>query len=114
MLHANIIPHLKESWASPALEKCSSLELATYLILFTLILCLIRAVYLLYFHPLASFDGPYKAVLSTWWQYPLSKSGKIEEAFEQLHQKYSMFYNKTLKQAIDSVDRHTRASNRTK
>jgi hypothetical protein len=77
------------------MENCSSLELATYLICFALILTSFRVVYLLYFHPLASFPGPYKAVLSNWWQYSLSKSGKTEEVLEQLHRKYSMYYHQT-------------------
>jgi hypothetical protein len=103
MLFANILPRV-----SSILGNCSSLELVTYVISISFTLGFSRAVYLLYFHPLASFPGPYKAALSTWWQYGLSKSGKTEEILEQLHQKYSMFYQKRTEKGTDNVNRHTR------
>jgi hypothetical protein len=50
----------------------------------------LRAVYLLYLHPLASFRGPRRAALSEWWLYSVAKTGRPEEILEQLHRKYSM------------------------
>ena len=66
----------------------SSFEIGMGVFLFALILSLSRAIYLLYFHPLSYFPGPYKAALSTWWQYSLSKTGRTEQILEQLHRKY--------------------------
>jgi len=79
---------LKDAWEISFLGGRSSFQIGMGLVLFVLILGLSRAVYLLYFHPLASFPGPYKAALSTWWQYSLSKTGRTEQILEQLHEKY--------------------------
>ncbi|AEO69084.1 uncharacterized protein THITE_43879 [Thermothielavioides terrestris NRRL 8126] len=49
----------------------------------------LRAVYLLYLHPLASFRGPRRAALSEWWLYSVAKTGRPEEILEQLHRKYN-------------------------
>ncbi|KAL3473187.1 cytochrome P450 [Aspergillus californicus] len=49
----------------------------------------LRALYLLYFHPLASFPGPRLAALSTWWLFSVSKTGRAELVFEDLHRKYN-------------------------
>jgi hypothetical protein len=93
MFRATIIPRLQESLASSALGDCSFLELTIFIISLAITLGSSRAVYLVYFHPLASFPGPYKAIFSSWWQYPLSKHGKIEEVLEHLHRTYSMLYH---------------------
>ena len=79
---------LNDAWKMSFLGGHSSFEIAMVVVLFALILNLFRAIYLLYFHPLASFPGPYKAALSTWWQYSLSKTGRTEQVLEQLHKKY--------------------------
>ncbi|KAB2102850.1 hypothetical protein AG0111_0g8982 [Alternaria gaisen] len=89
MFRATIIPRLQESLASSALGDCSFLELTIFIISLAITLGSFRAVYLVYFHPLASFPGPYKAIFSSWWQYPLSKHGTIEEVLEHLHRTYN-------------------------
>ncbi|KAH7205127.1 cytochrome P450 [Fusarium redolens] len=54
-----------------------------------LIYYLLRIPYLLYFHPLSSFRGPFWAAISTWWLYSVCRTGHAEQVFEQLHRKYS-------------------------
>ncbi|KAI4943432.1 hypothetical protein J4E91_009341 [Alternaria rosae] len=88
MMSTSIFAQLREAWNLSFLETRSFSELAASIFLFALILGLLRTVYLLYFHPLASFPGPYQAALSNWWQYTLSKTGKQEETLEQLHKAY--------------------------
>ncbi|KAI4958932.1 hypothetical protein J4E86_002652 [Alternaria arbusti] len=88
MMSASIFAQLKEAWDLSFLETRSCSELAASIFLFALALGFLRAVYLLYFHPLASFPGPYQAALSNWWQYSLSKTGQQEETLEQLHRSY--------------------------
>lgn len=90
MISASIFAQLREAWNLSFLETRSFSELAASIFLFALILGVLRAVYLLYFHPLASFPGPYQAALSNWWQYTLSKTGKQEETLDQLHKAYGM------------------------
>jgi hypothetical protein len=67
----------------------SSLALIALFITASSIVLTSRAIYLLYLHPLASFPGPRKAALSTWWVYGVSKTGRAEQTFEQLHKIYS-------------------------
>lgn len=64
-------------------------QIVSYTSLSLLTWCCIRAVYLLYFHPLVSFPGPKKAALSSWWLYSVTKAGNPEEVFERLHKEYS-------------------------
>lgn len=54
-----------------------------------LALMVLRIVYLLSFHPLASFRGPTAAALTSWWLYFTLKSGRSEYILKQLHSKYS-------------------------
>ncbi|KAH3947302.1 hypothetical protein HBH98_125320 [Parastagonospora nodorum] len=67
----------------------SVVEIIAYLSLSLLACCSIRAVYLLYFHPLASFRGPKKAALSSLWLFSVAKAGKPQQVFEQLHKDYN-------------------------
>ena len=83
-----MVSQLKDAWEMSFLSGHSSFEIGMGVFLFALILSLSRAIYLLYFHPLSYFPGPYKAALSTWWQYSLSKTGRTEQILEQLHKKY--------------------------
>lgn len=54
-----------------------------------LALLVLRVVYLLHFHPLASFRGPTAAAVTSWWLYFTLKSGCSEHILKQLHSKYS-------------------------
>ena len=100
MMSASIFAQLKEAWDLSFLETRSCSELAASIFLFALALGFIRAVYLLYFHPLASFPGPYQAALSNWWQYSLSKTGQQEETLEQLHRSYGKSHDESHGQAL--------------
>lgn len=84
------------------MEGRSALELISYLIFVVSAWGISRATYLLYFHPLACFPGPYKAVILPWWLYFLSKSGQTEEALEDLHKKYGMCHQEFLPRYADS------------
>lgn len=114
MLYTDIYAHFNEGWPRLPLGGRSALELVVYLVFSVLAWGLFRAVYLLYFHPLASFPGPYQAALSTWWLYALSKSGQTEEVLEHMHKKYSIYHQWSPLQNVDIVDRHTRTKNRPK
>ena len=96
MLFADFMSPFNEVWARPTLEDRFALALGFYLVFFVSAWDLSRAIYLLYFHPLASFSGPYKAALSIWWLYTLSKSGQAEEVLERLHKKYGMYQSCSL------------------
>ncbi|KAL4902025.1 hypothetical protein BDW74DRAFT_181183 [Aspergillus multicolor] len=50
---------------------------------------LAHVLYLLYLHPLAAFPGPRLAALSTWWLYRVSRAGRADQVFEELHRKYN-------------------------
>lgn len=91
MLYTDFLSLFNDIWAKSTLGDRSTLEICFYLVFFVSAWGFFRAVYLLYFHPLASFPGPCKAALSTWWLYILSKSGQTEEVLERLHKKYSMY-----------------------
>lgn len=76
--------------ALPLLEGPLTLERVAVLAFSALAGCLpLRVVYLLYFHPLASFRGPRWAALSRFWLYSVSKTGHQEALLEELHRKYS-------------------------
>ncbi|OAL43320.1 cytochrome P450 [Pyrenochaeta sp. DS3sAY3a] len=89
MLYLDIVTHSYEGWARSPLGGRSAAEVSAYLIVSGFAWGIVRAIYLLYFHPLASFPGPYQAIFSTWWLYAVSKSGQTEEVLEQLHKKYN-------------------------
>lgn len=42
-------------------------------------------------HPLSSFKGLPEACVSVNWLYKVTKSGRAEQTFEALHEKYSMY-----------------------
>lgn len=42
-------------------------------------------------HPLSSFKGLPEACVSERWLYKVTKSGRAEQTFEALHEKYSMY-----------------------
>jgi hypothetical protein len=44
-----------------------------------------------YLHPLSSFKGLPEACVSENWLYKVTKSGRAEQTFEALHEKYSMY-----------------------
>lgn len=91
MLYKDAVSQSDPGWAGSLLGGQSVLEITFYLVISVSAWVFSRGVYLLYFHPLSSFPGPYKAALSTWWLYALSKSGQSEQVLEQLHKKYSMY-----------------------
>ncbi|KAF5637846.1 cytochrome p450 [Fusarium sp. NRRL 52700] len=49
---------------------------------------LLRAVYMLYFHPLSRFPGPRSAAISRSWQAKLVKKGFPEKEYERLHKQF--------------------------
>ncbi|KAF5649860.1 cytochrome p450 [Fusarium sp. NRRL 25303] len=49
---------------------------------------LIRAMYMLYFHPLSKFPGPRSAAISRQWQANIVKKGFPEKEYEKLHKKF--------------------------
>jgi len=69
-------------------------EMATGLavvIFVALIAKLALRTYRIYMHPLNSFKGPPEACVSENWLFKVTKSGKAEQTFESLHEKYSMY-----------------------
>lgn len=68
----------------------SPLHTGVALLAFFIIWIVSEAAYRLQFHPLASFPGPREAALSNNWIYKLSKSGKVEQELERLHQLYGI------------------------
>lgn len=66
-----------------------SLSILIYATAFTVVWLILRSLYYLYFHPLATFPGPRRAAVSTLWLYYVSRRGQPEETFEELHKKYS-------------------------
>lgn len=60
-------------------------------ILVALIAKLARRTYRAHLHPLSSFKGLPEACVSENWLYKVTKSGRAEQTFEALHEKYSMY-----------------------
>ncbi|KIL87794.1 hypothetical protein FAVG1_08673 [Fusarium avenaceum] len=48
----------------------------------------LRAVYMLYFHPLSNFPGPRSAAISRKWQANMVKMGLPEREYEKLHKEF--------------------------
>lgn len=69
-------------WATTAV-----LFVLTYSLLHTLYRFLVPFYYQ-HFHALAGFSGPEEAISSRQWVHRLLASGKAEETFERLHEKY--------------------------
>ncbi|TVY63358.1 Cytochrome P450 monooxygenase yanH [Fusarium oxysporum f. sp. cubense] len=49
---------------------------------------LLRAVYMLHFHPLSKFPGPRSAAISRQWQAKIVKTGFPEKEYERLHREF--------------------------
>lgn len=69
-------------------------EIATGLalvIFVALIAKLALRTYRIHMHPLNSFKGLPEACVSENWLYKVTKSGRAEQTFEALHEKYGMY-----------------------
>lgn len=56
----------------------------------------LRAVYMLYFHPLSNFPGPRSAAISRKWQANMVKMGLPEREYEKLHKEFGKWQPSSL------------------
>lgn len=82
---------LSSSWGVSDLglpEMATGLALVIFVVL---IAKLALRTYRIHMHPLNSFKGLPDAFVSENWLYKVTKSGRAEQTFESLHEKYSMY-----------------------
>lgn len=90
---AQQIQDLLPNLSSQDLKQKTWISAALFFILSSAVLHTVSRIvvstYYQHFHPLASFPGPKEAISSRKWIHRVLASGKAEETFGKLHEKYS-------------------------